>query len=164
MCIWSVYEFPDYGLFASCVTKGHIGCPPCGLAFQENWRKWYIVGVVVIASKPPLYTQSNCIQLGNRKQSSTYTSICIKHYQMGNGMKGVVTRSKESRWQETWPHTQKWHQVVEYYVPTSILGGRCTYAIFNYGIMNAIVQTMNYHVIMLQAPKIIIKTLIILKS
>jgi hypothetical protein len=32
MCIWSVHDFPAYGLFASCVTKGHVGCPPCALA------------------------------------------------------------------------------------------------------------------------------------
>jgi hypothetical protein len=24
MCIWNVHDFPAYGLFASCVTKGHI--------------------------------------------------------------------------------------------------------------------------------------------
>jgi hypothetical protein len=32
MCMWSIHAFPSYGLFASCVTKGHVGCPPCGLA------------------------------------------------------------------------------------------------------------------------------------
>jgi hypothetical protein len=31
MCIWSVHDFLVYGLFASCVTKGHVGCLPCGL-------------------------------------------------------------------------------------------------------------------------------------
>ncbi len=29
MCMWNIHVFPGYGLFASCVTKGHIGCPPC---------------------------------------------------------------------------------------------------------------------------------------
>jgi len=62
------------------------------------------------------------------------------------------------------PHTQKWHQTTEYYVPTSILGSRCTHVIFYCGIMPVVVQTMNYHVILLQEFKIIIKTLIIFKS
>jgi len=30
MCIWSVHDFPAFGLFTGCVTKGHKGCPPCG--------------------------------------------------------------------------------------------------------------------------------------
>jgi hypothetical protein len=34
ICIWNVHDFP-YGLFASCVTKGHIRCPPCGLATKS---------------------------------------------------------------------------------------------------------------------------------
>ncbi len=29
---WSVHDFLAYGLFASCVMKGHVGCSPCGLA------------------------------------------------------------------------------------------------------------------------------------
>jgi hypothetical protein len=28
MCMWNIHNFPTYGLFASCVTKGHVGCPP----------------------------------------------------------------------------------------------------------------------------------------
>jgi hypothetical protein len=30
ICIWSVHDFPTFGLFAGCVMKGHKGCPPCG--------------------------------------------------------------------------------------------------------------------------------------
>lgn len=30
MCIWNVHDFPAFGLFAGCVTKGHKRCPPCG--------------------------------------------------------------------------------------------------------------------------------------
>jgi hypothetical protein len=30
MCMWSIHDFPAYGLFAGCVTKGHVGCPSCG--------------------------------------------------------------------------------------------------------------------------------------
>jgi hypothetical protein len=108
--------------------------------------------------------QSNCIQWGNKKQSSTSVGIYIITYQMGHGMRGVATRSKESSWQEISPHTQKWHQTTKYYVPTSILGGRCTHVFFYYRIMPMVVQTMNYHVILLQELKIIVKTLIIFKS
>jgi hypothetical protein len=31
MCMWSIHDFPTYGLFASCAIKIHVGCPPCGL-------------------------------------------------------------------------------------------------------------------------------------
>ncbi len=39
MCIWSVHDFPTYGLFVGCVTKGHIGCPPCGLAIESHFSR-----------------------------------------------------------------------------------------------------------------------------
>jgi hypothetical protein len=35
MCIWNIHDFPAYGLFARCVTKGLVGCPPCGLATKS---------------------------------------------------------------------------------------------------------------------------------
>ncbi len=35
-CIWNINDFPIYGLFVGCVTKGLVGCPPCGLAI-ESW-------------------------------------------------------------------------------------------------------------------------------
>jgi len=34
MCIYSIHDFPTYGLFARCVIKGHVGCPLCGLAID----------------------------------------------------------------------------------------------------------------------------------
>jgi hypothetical protein len=30
MCMWSIHNFPTYGLFTGCVAKGHVGCPSCG--------------------------------------------------------------------------------------------------------------------------------------
>lgn len=30
MCMWSIHDFPTYGLFVGCVTKRHVNCPPCG--------------------------------------------------------------------------------------------------------------------------------------
>lgn len=30
MCMWNIHDFPAYGLFVGCVTKGLVGCPPCG--------------------------------------------------------------------------------------------------------------------------------------
>jgi hypothetical protein len=38
-CIWSVHDFPTYGLVVSCVTKGPIECPPCGLATYSHFSK-----------------------------------------------------------------------------------------------------------------------------
>jgi hypothetical protein len=31
ICRWSMHNFPTCGLFASCVIKRHVRCPPCGL-------------------------------------------------------------------------------------------------------------------------------------
>ena len=28
--MWSIHDFPAYGLLARKVTKGYMGCPPCG--------------------------------------------------------------------------------------------------------------------------------------
>jgi len=28
--MWGIHDFLTYNLFAGCVTKGHVGCPPCG--------------------------------------------------------------------------------------------------------------------------------------
>jgi hypothetical protein len=39
MCIWSVHDFPMYGLFVGCVTKGHVECPPYGLAIDFHFSK-----------------------------------------------------------------------------------------------------------------------------
>ncbi len=36
MCIWNVHDFLAYGLFASCVTKGHIQCPPCVMDWLQT--------------------------------------------------------------------------------------------------------------------------------
>jgi hypothetical protein len=30
MCMWNIHDFPTYGLFVECVTKGNVGCPSCG--------------------------------------------------------------------------------------------------------------------------------------
>jgi hypothetical protein len=38
-CIWGVHDFLMYGLFASCVMKGHVKCPPCGLATYSHSSK-----------------------------------------------------------------------------------------------------------------------------
>jgi hypothetical protein len=36
MCMWSIHDFLAYRLFAGCVTKGHMGCPPCDLATESQ--------------------------------------------------------------------------------------------------------------------------------
>jgi hypothetical protein len=28
--MWGIHDFLAYNLFAGCVTKGHVRCPPCG--------------------------------------------------------------------------------------------------------------------------------------
>ncbi len=38
-CIWNVHDFLMYGLFASCVMKRHVECPPCGLATYSHSSK-----------------------------------------------------------------------------------------------------------------------------
>jgi hypothetical protein len=34
--MWSIHDFLAYGLFAGCVTKGHMGCPPCSLTIESQ--------------------------------------------------------------------------------------------------------------------------------
>ncbi len=34
MCMWNIHDFPVYRQFVGCVTKGLVGCPPCGLAIK----------------------------------------------------------------------------------------------------------------------------------
>jgi hypothetical protein len=29
-CMWSLHDYPAYGLFASCQVKGYMACPLCG--------------------------------------------------------------------------------------------------------------------------------------
>jgi hypothetical protein len=35
----SIHDFPTYGLFKSAVTKGHVGCPPCGPIHKFSYFK-----------------------------------------------------------------------------------------------------------------------------
>jgi len=30
ICMWSIHDFPAYGLFARCHAKGYMACPLCG--------------------------------------------------------------------------------------------------------------------------------------
>ncbi len=39
MCMWSIRVFLAYGLFVSCVIKGHVGCPPCGPTTESCFSK-----------------------------------------------------------------------------------------------------------------------------
>jgi hypothetical protein len=36
MCMWSIHDFPNYGLLLGCVTKGHVRCPPCGPSTESH--------------------------------------------------------------------------------------------------------------------------------
>jgi len=31
ICMWSIHDYPTYGLFASFQMKGYMACPLCGL-------------------------------------------------------------------------------------------------------------------------------------
>ncbi len=39
ICMWNIHDFPTYGLFTRCVTKGQVGCPPCGVAIEFQSSK-----------------------------------------------------------------------------------------------------------------------------
>jgi len=39
MCMWSIHDFLGYGLFVGCVTKGQIGCPPCGPTIEFRFAR-----------------------------------------------------------------------------------------------------------------------------
>lgn len=36
MLLWTIHDFPAYGLVAGCVTKGFRGCPVCGPATESR--------------------------------------------------------------------------------------------------------------------------------
>jgi hypothetical protein len=36
MCMWSIHDFPAYGLFTYCVTKRHVGCLPCSPTIESR--------------------------------------------------------------------------------------------------------------------------------
>ncbi len=31
ICIWSIHDYPMYGLFPQCQVQGYMACPLCGL-------------------------------------------------------------------------------------------------------------------------------------
>ncbi len=37
--MWTIHDFPAYGLIAGCVTKGYKGCPICGPAIVTQYSK-----------------------------------------------------------------------------------------------------------------------------
>jgi len=37
--MWRIHDFPAYGLFARCMTKGLVGCPPCGPIIESQSSK-----------------------------------------------------------------------------------------------------------------------------
>ena len=39
MVIWTIGDFPTYGMMAGCVTKGFVGCLVCGPSFRSRRSK-----------------------------------------------------------------------------------------------------------------------------
>ena len=39
MVIWTIGDFPAYGMLAGCTTKGFFGCPVCGAGFRSRRAK-----------------------------------------------------------------------------------------------------------------------------
>jgi len=37
--MWSIHDFLAYGLFAGCVSKGHVGCPSCGPTTEVHFSR-----------------------------------------------------------------------------------------------------------------------------
>jgi hypothetical protein len=46
--IWTIHDFPTYGLVVGCVTKGYKGCPICGpdivAWYSKHMRKMIYIG------------------------------------------------------------------------------------------------------------------------
>ncbi len=36
ICMWSIHDFPTYGLVAKCQVKGYMACPLCGLDVEHG--------------------------------------------------------------------------------------------------------------------------------
>jgi hypothetical protein len=79
MCIWNIHDFPAYGLFAGCVTKGLVGCPPCGLATESRYSRklkkviYYIWELTVFA----ILVGSRCFQWGNKNRVAHVRIIAL---------------------------------------------------------------------------------------
>jgi len=52
LCAYGICDFPTYGLFIGYVTKGLVGCPPCGPTIKpqssKKLKKNIFVGIIVI--------------------------------------------------------------------------------------------------------------------
>jgi hypothetical protein len=81
MCMWSIHNFPAYGLFTGCVTKSHVGCPPCDLATKSRSSRKFFKPFILWESmlsikEPSLLENLGCFQWGNRIEGCTYASNC----------------------------------------------------------------------------------------
>jgi hypothetical protein len=83
--MWSLDDCPTYGLFASYVTKRHVGCSTCEPTI-ESWfpRKMMkilnIVGINDIHLEAILIGELALLSMG--KQNSDLN--CLKYYIMGD--------------------------------------------------------------------------------
>jgi hypothetical protein len=37
--MWTIHDFPYYGLVSSCQHQGYKACPPCGSSTVSRWSK-----------------------------------------------------------------------------------------------------------------------------
>ncbi len=92
MCMWSIHEFMAYGLFVGCVTKGLVGCPPCGPT-TKSWSSRKLTKVVylweplLLAKESSLSAGLRCFQWGNMEPSLTHPCDYNKYHQLWKGTK-----------------------------------------------------------------------------
>jgi hypothetical protein len=84
MCIWSVHDFLAYKLFIGCVTKGHVGCPPCGPTIDscssKKLKKMIFLGIIATCLEATHIDVTKMFSMGKQKPGSTYSNIYNKHY------------------------------------------------------------------------------------
>ena len=92
--MWTIHDFPAYGLVAECVTKGYIACPCCGpetqfrrsatlsknvygnfqyrryLPWAHPWRRLRSFnGEIKLRQEPAVVTGDNIVRWGNLREA-----------------------------------------------------------------------------------------------
>ena len=70
MLLWTIHDYPTYGLISGCATKGYQGCPICGLQvdsrFSKSLKKKSSKANVAIYQKITLSDVWKSLSTGNR--------------------------------------------------------------------------------------------------
>jgi hypothetical protein len=84
ICVWSIHDYPTYGLFAGCQVKGYMACPLCGpnvdTRCSSHLKKNVYQGHRCYFGAQHPY-QRNCVAFnGQPKNMSTPTRVLLQTF------------------------------------------------------------------------------------